>query len=71
MPGMNGRMLAAQLHSLRPHVKVLFISGYTDDIILQHGRLEAGMSFLPKPFNPETLGRKIREVLDTWVGVAS
>lgn len=64
MPGMNGRSLAEELRSTRPQMKVLFISGYTDDMVLQHGQLEVGMGFLPKPFSPETLGHKIREVLD-------
>jgi signal transduction histidine kinase/ActR/RegA family two-component response regulator len=64
MPGMNGRLLAEELRSRRPQMKVLFISGYTDDMVLQHGQLEGGMGFLSKPFSPETLGHKVREVLD-------
>jgi signal transduction histidine kinase/CheY-like chemotaxis protein len=64
MPGMNGRLLAEELRSTRPQMKVLFISGYADDLVLQHGQLEVGMGFLPKPFGPETLAYKVREVLD-------
>jgi two-component system, cell cycle sensor histidine kinase and response regulator CckA len=64
MPGMNGRLLAEKLRSTRPQMKVLFISGYAGDMVLQHGQLEGGMGFLPKPFSPETLGHKVREVLD-------
>jgi signal transduction histidine kinase/CheY-like chemotaxis protein len=64
MPGMNGRLLAERLRCRRPQVKVLFISGYTDDLVLQDGQLQAGMGFLPKPFSEETLSRKVREVLD-------
>jgi signal transduction histidine kinase len=64
MPGMNGRLLAERLRCRRPQVKVLFISGYTDDLVLQDGQLQMGMGFLPKPFSEETLSRKVREVLD-------
>ncbi len=71
LPGMNGRVFAEQLQKKRPEAKVLFVSGYTEDIILHHGTLEAGTSFLPKPFTQETLGRKIREVLDRPVRAAA
>ncbi len=64
MPRMNGRVLAQELASPRPETKVLFISGYTDDAIIHHGVLEAGVFFLHKPFSPEELLRKVREVLD-------
>ena len=64
MPGMNGRALAEHMRQLRQDVKVLFMSGYTDDVVLQRGGLEPGMGFLPKPFSPETLGRKVRSLLD-------
>jgi PAS domain S-box-containing protein len=64
MPGASGRDLARQLADSRPATKVLFISGYTDDAIVQHGMLEPGLAFLQKPFTPDVLARKIREVLD-------
>jgi two-component system cell cycle sensor histidine kinase/response regulator CckA len=65
MPGMSGRNVAEHLIFLRPELKVLYMSGYTDDAILHHGVLQAGVAFIQKPFTPEALARKIREVLDT------
>jgi FixJ family two-component response regulator len=65
MPGASGRELARQLESHRPDVKVLYVSGYTDDAIVHHGMLEPGLNFLQKPFTPASLARKVREVLDT------
>ncbi|MFA6093491.1 MAG: PAS domain-containing protein [Elusimicrobiota bacterium] len=64
MPGMNGRELAGRLCALRPGIKTLYMSGYTDDAILKRGILESGIAFLPKPFKREPLLRKVREVLD-------
>jgi PAS domain S-box-containing protein len=63
MPGMSGPQLATGLSVLRPEMKVLYISGYTDEIITHHGVLEPGLSFLQKPFSPTTLARKVGEVL--------
>jgi CheY-like chemotaxis protein len=63
MPQMSGRQLAAQLSSARPALKVLYVSGYTDDAIVRHGVLEKGLVFLQKPFTPAVLARKVREVL--------
>jgi PAS domain S-box-containing protein len=64
MPGMNGRELADRIHAGRPGIKVIFMSGYTDDAIVHHGVLEDGIEFLTKPFSPETLANKVRNVLD-------
>jgi two-component system cell cycle sensor histidine kinase/response regulator CckA len=64
MPGMTGRRLAEQLVALRPGIRVLFTSGYTDDAIVRHGVLEPGTAFLQKPFTQEELSHKLRQVLD-------
>jgi two-component system, cell cycle sensor histidine kinase and response regulator CckA len=65
MPGMNGREVAQRLAAARAGIKVLYLSGYTDDAIVHHGVLEPGVAFLQKPFTPAVLGRKVREVLDS------
>ncbi|MFZ0970518.1 MAG: PAS domain S-box protein [Candidatus Acidiferrales bacterium] len=65
MPGMSGAQLAIHLAALRPEMKVLYVSGYTDDTIVRHGVLEPGLAFLQKPFSPKTLARKVGEVLAT------
>jgi CheY-like chemotaxis protein len=65
MPQMSGRELAQRLQPLRPDMKVLYMSGYTDDAIVRHGVLGAGMAFLSKPFTPDALALKVLEVLDT------
>ncbi|QEL15587.1 PAS domain S-box protein [Limnoglobus roseus] len=65
MPEMGGRLLAERLSASRPGIKVVFVSGYTDDAIVRHGVLEAGVAFLQKPFSPADLARKVREVLDS------
>ena len=65
MPGMNGKALAERLNQSQPKLKVLFMSGYTDNMIAQHGVLEPGIAFLQKPFGPTVLARKVREVLDS------
>jgi PAS domain S-box-containing protein len=63
MPKMNGRALARALARVWPRMKVLFMSGYTDDAIVQHGVLEPGIAFLEKPFTADALARKVRDVL--------
>jgi nitrogen-specific signal transduction histidine kinase/CheY-like chemotaxis protein len=64
MPEMSGRQVADRLLQARADVKVLFFSGYTDDAIIRHGMLEPGLNYLQKPFTPESLARKVRQVLD-------
>jgi CheY-like chemotaxis protein len=64
MPGMNGRELRDQLSARRPGIKVLFMSGYTADVIAHQGILEEGIQFLQKPFSMVTLAVKVRKVLD-------
>ncbi len=60
----NGPAVAEAIRVLRPSVRILFMSGYSDEAIVQMGALEAGVPFLQKPFTPAQLGRKIRDVLD-------
>jgi signal transduction histidine kinase/ActR/RegA family two-component response regulator len=64
LPQMSGRELADRLLAGRPGLRVLFMSGYTDDAIVRHGVLELDMPFLAKPFTPENLARRVREALD-------
>jgi CheY-like chemotaxis protein len=63
MPGMSGRELAGQLRALRSKIKVLYMSGYTDDSIVRHGVLEEGVNFIQKPFSMVKFAQKVREVL--------
>ena len=65
MPRMSGPELAARLRPQHPEAKVLYMSGYTDKAIVDHGVLDPGICFLQKPFVPETLLQKVREVLDS------
>ncbi|HUU12871.1 MAG TPA: ATP-binding protein, partial [Terriglobia bacterium] len=64
MPTMSGRQLAEHLALICPGLKVLYMSGYTDNAIVPHGILEGGTAFLQKPFTPDSLTHKVREVLD-------
>jgi two-component system, cell cycle sensor histidine kinase and response regulator CckA len=63
MPGMGGRDLVQQLSKTRPKAKVLYLSGYTEDAVVNEGTIESGTTFLQKPFTLQTLSRKVREVL--------
>ena len=64
MPLMDGQVMAKSLRITYPGLKILFTSGYTDDAITHHGVLETDVEFLPKPYTPATLARKVREMLD-------
>ena len=65
MPEMSGPRAEEQIRALHPGIKVLYMSGYTDEAIVHHGILDSGQAFLQKPFLPNTLARKVREVLNT------
>jgi two-component system, cell cycle sensor histidine kinase and response regulator CckA len=65
MPRMGGPELAQQLANMRPEMKLLCMSGYTDDSVFRHGVLDTKIAFIQKPITPETLTRKVREVLDS------
>ena len=64
MPNMGGRQLAEEMVVRHPETRVLYLSGYTDDAIVRHGILEGEAPFLQKPFSPDSLAQKVREVLD-------
>jgi PAS domain S-box-containing protein len=64
MPGMNGRQLAEQLVCIHPETKILFTSGYTENTIVHHGIIDHGINFIGKPYLPEALARKLRQILD-------
>jgi signal transduction histidine kinase/ActR/RegA family two-component response regulator len=70
MPSMSGPELAARVFALRPQVKVLFTSGYTENAISHHGILDAGVNFIAKPYVPQVLAQKIRQVLEAGEGPA-
>ncbi len=63
MPEMSGSELAAKIQEIRPEMRVLFMSGYTDDVVIRHGMLKEGCTFLQKPFTANSLARKVREAL--------
>ena len=64
MPGLGGRAIAERIKEQHPGLRVLYMSGYPDDSIVQRGVLEPGMPFLEKPFTPQALAKKVRDVLD-------
>jgi len=71
MPGMNGRELVEKLLEVRPGIASLLVSGYTDDEVLRRGVLQGDTAFLQKPFTPDQLARKVREVLDRAIIIAA
>jgi CheY-like chemotaxis protein len=64
MPGMSGPQLARRLARMRPEMKMLYMSGYSDETLIRHGVVKQGTAFLQKPFTPDALVHKVREVLD-------
>jgi FixJ family two-component response regulator len=64
MPGMSGKAVTEQLSRTQSNLKILFMSGHSDETIAHHGVLDPGVAFLSKPFSPTVLTRKVREVLD-------
>lgn len=64
MPGMNGRQVVERLRLARPDIRVLYTSGYTEDVVVHHGVLDAGLHFIGKPYSPKSLATKIRAVLE-------
>lgn len=63
MPGMNGRDLANEVAARRPGVKVLFMSGYTDNVVIHHGVVDSHVNFISKPFAPEFFAQRVRQLL--------
>jgi signal transduction histidine kinase/CheY-like chemotaxis protein len=64
MPGLNGTELASAIRARRPELRVLFMSAYSDDALIEQGRIQAGVPILEKPFEPDELARRVRAVLD-------
>lgn len=69
LPKMSGRVMAEKLNQVRPGTKVLFVSGYTDDVVVRHGVLHQGVAFLQKPFTRDDLTTKVRTVLESELGL--
>jgi len=63
MPGINWRVLAERARALLPRLRVLFVSGYTQNVISNQGILQGGIEFLPKPYSAEMLARRVGEIL--------
>ena len=68
MPGMSGRQLAEKIHGKRPNTKIVYMTGYTDDMVMQHKVLEPGVQLLQKPFTKADLAMKVRATLDQGLG---
>ena len=68
MPGMNGRELAERLQTIHPEMRILFTSGYTEDLVVRHGVMDRVMHFIGKPYSIQTLAVKVRRVLDGKAG---
>ena len=64
MPDMNGKRLYDEIRKQRPETRVLYMSGYTKNVISHHGVLEEGVAFIPKPFSVQDLCLRVRDVLD-------
>jgi PAS domain S-box-containing protein len=71
MPGMNGRELAQRISEIRPNIKILYMSGYTENVIGHNGTLDEGVHLLQKPFTLHELSRRVREVLDARPAIAA
>ena len=69
MPEMNGRDLSKEITSFRPDIKCLFMSGYTNNVIVHQGILDAEVHFIQKPFSMQNLAVKVREILDIGAGM--
>jgi nitrogen-specific signal transduction histidine kinase/CheY-like chemotaxis protein len=67
MPQMSGRELAARLQQLRPEMRVLYMSGHTDDAVFRHGLVDPARFFLQKPFTPSVLAQKVRDILEEQI----
>jgi DNA-binding NtrC family response regulator len=71
MPGLSGKELSSRLMMLRPEMVVLYMSGYTDSVVMKQGVQERSVNFIQKPFTPIALSKKVREVLDVTFGKPS
>ncbi|MGC4081426.1 MAG: response regulator [Vicinamibacterales bacterium] len=67
MPGLNGRQLAEHVQAIRPNIRTIYMSGYTDDSVVQQVVLQADAFYIQKPFDAETLGRTLRQALEAAI----